>query len=163
MNIPSPTELERIESTQAREVAKILLARTIKGNPIDIFQSYITYRKTQMHCRQFIPDAKLPQFSLSYARYVLELPKCITQEIAFYEGIYRNYCEVLTEWELFDFTDQILFAHLGLLFCSEETRLDFRSRWDVLAVDEFQDVDAVQFEVFHQLCIQNYPTRTLNR
>ena len=157
LDIPSPKALKKIGSTQAREVAKLLLKPSFKGNPRDIFQSYITYRKTQMHCHQFIPDAKLPQFSLSYAQYVLDLPTCITistaQEIAFYEGIYRNYCKILTEWQLFDFTDQILFAHLGLLFCSEQTRLDFRSRWDVLAVDEFQDVDAVQFEVFHQLCM----------
>ena len=150
-------DLDLIPSASAHDVAEMLLKPGAKGDPIDIFQSYIAYRKTQMHCRQFIRDAKLPQFSRDYARYVLGLPKCITsspsQEIAFYEGIYHNYCEILKEWKLFDFTDQVLFAHLGLLFCSERTRLDFRSRWDVLAVDEFQDVDAVQFEVFHLLCM----------
>ena len=133
------------------EVAKALLKSNERGNPKEILQSYITYRKTQMHCRDHIPEAKLPAFSLEYAAYVQRLPKCV-RRIELYEGVYQHYREILTEWKLLDYTDQIIFAHLGLLFCAQRTRLALQSRWDVLAVDEFQDVDAVQFEVFRLLC-----------
>lgn len=133
------------------KVAKALLAPNEKGDPKEILQSYIAYRKTQMHCRQQIPEAKLPIFSFAYAAYVQHLPKCV-RRMDLYEGVYAHYLDILTEWKLLDYTDQIIFAHLGLLFCAERTRLALQSRWDVLAVDEFQDVDAVQFEVFRLLC-----------
>ena len=133
------------------KVATALLAPNEKGDPKEILQSYIAYRKTQMHCRQHIPEAKLPIFSFAYAAYVQRLPKCV-RRIELYEGVYAHYLDILTEWKLLDYTDQIIFAHLGLLFCAERTRLALQSRWDVLAVDEFQDVDAVQFEVFRLLC-----------
>ena len=133
------------------KVAKALLAPNEKGDPKEILQSYIAYRKTQMHCRQHIPEAKLPIFSFAYAAYVHRLPKCV-RRIELYEDVYAHYLDILTEWKLLDYTDQTIFAHLGLLFCAERTRLALQSRWDVLAVDEFQDVDAVQFEVFRLLC-----------
>lgn len=144
-------ELAMVPSASPRDVAEKWLAPSYKGNPLDIFQSYIAYRKTQMHSNEFIRGAKLPQFSLQYAQYVLDLPASISYPLLFFEDIFRNYCQILNEWKLFDFTDQIIYAHLGLLNCSQRTLLEFRSRWDVLAVDEFQDVDAVQFEVFHLL------------
>ena len=144
-------ELELESFSSPTEVAKALLAPNDKGDPKEILQSYITYRKTQMHCRAHIPDAKLPIFSLEYAAYVQRLPKCV-RRIELYEGVYEHYREILTEWKLLDYTDQIILAHLGLLFCTEGTRLALQSRWDVLAVDEFQDVDAIQFEVFRLLC-----------
>ena len=144
-------ELELESFSSPSEVAKALLAPNDRGDPKEILQSYITYRKTQMHCRAHIPDAKLPIFSLEYAAYVQRLPKCV-RRIELYEGVYDHYREILTEWKLLDYTDQIIFAHLGLLFCTEGTRLALQSHWDVLAVDEFQDVDAIQFEVFRLLC-----------
>ena len=144
-------ELELESFSSPTEVAKALLAPNDKGDPKEILQSYITYRKTQMHCRAHIPDAKLPTFSLKYAAYVQRLPKCV-RRIELYEGVYEHYREILTEWKLLDYTDQIILAHLGLLFCTEGTRLALQSHWDILAVDEFQDVDAVQFEVFRLLC-----------
>ena len=136
------------------EVAKALLKSNERGNPKEILQSYITYRKTQMHCKQYIGKAKLPTFSFKYARYVQRLPKYVNRR-ELYEGVYKHYCEILAEWKLLDYTDQIIFAHLGLLFCSEQTRLALQSQWEILAVDEFQDVDAIQFEVFHLLCAGN--------
>ena len=144
-------ELELDLPSSPCEVAKVLLALNDKGDPKEILQGYITYRKTQMHCRDYIPDAKLPTFSFSYAAYVQPLPKCVDR-LELYETVYQHYREILTEWKLLDYTDQIIFAHLGLLFCAERTRCALQSRWDVLAVDEFQDIDAVQFEVFRLLC-----------
>lgn len=143
--------LELVLPSSPGEVAKALLKLNERGDPKEILQSYIAYRKTQMHCRDHIPDAKLPTFSLEYAAYVQRLPKCV-RRIELYEAVYKHYCEILTEWRLLDYTDQIIFAHLGLLFCAERTRLALQSRWNVLVVDEFQDVDAVQFEVFRLLC-----------
>ena len=144
-------KLELSLPSSPQEVAKALLAPNDKGDPKEILQQYIAYRKTQMHCRDHIPEAKLPIFSFEYAAYVQRLPKCV-RRIELYEGVYQHYREILTEWKLLDYTDQIIFAHLGMLFCAESTRLALQSRWDILAVDEFQDVDAVQFEVFHLLC-----------
>lgn len=133
------------------KVAKALLKSNDRGNPKEILQQYINYRKTQMHCKQHIGEVKLPTFSFQYARYVQCLPRYANEKVL-YEGIYKHYCEILKEWRIFDYTDQIIFAHLGLLSCSEKTRLALQSQWDILAVDEFQDVDAVQFEVFRLLC-----------
>ena len=138
-------------TSSPREVAKMLLRTSERGDPKDILENYIAYQKTKRHCGQYICDAKLPAFSSKYASYVLRLPKDIRQT-EFYAGVYDHYCKILTEWKLLDFTDQIIFAHLGLLNCSERTLLALQSKWNVLAVDEFQDVDAVQFEVFRLLC-----------
>lgn len=135
-----------------REAAAAFLAPNPAGNPAEILGQYVTYQKTARHCEKYIPDAKRPAFSFEYARYVLpSLPKSVDL-MPLCARVYEHYCEILTEWKLLDFTDQIIFAHLGLLLCSERTRLAFESKWDVIAVDEFQDVDAVQFEVFRLLC-----------
>ena len=136
------------------EVAKALLTPNDKGDPKEILQSYIAYRKTEMHCKQHLPDAKLPDFSLKYARYVQRLPECVNQ-IEVYEGVYEHYRDILREWKLLDYTDQIIYAHLGLRCSPARTQLALQSQWDILAVDEFQDVDAIQFEVFRLLCIGN--------
>ena len=143
--------LELVLPSSPGEVAKALLKLNERGDPKEILQSYIAYRKTQIHCRGYIPDAKLPIFSFKYAAHVQRLPKCV-RRVELYAGVYEHYHEILTEWKLLDYTDQIIFAHLGLLFCAERTRLALQSRWDILAVDEFQDVDAIQFEVFLLLC-----------
>ena len=55
-------ELELESFSSPTEVAKALLAPNDKGDPKEILQSYITYRKTQMHCRAHIPDAKTSHF-----------------------------------------------------------------------------------------------------
>ena len=59
---------------------------------------------------------------------------------------------ILKTWKLLDYTDQLIEAHLGLMRCSQLTRRQLQEKWDVLAVDEFQDVDAIQFAVFRLLC-----------
>ena len=99
------------------EVAKALLKSNERGNPKEILQSYITYRKTQMHCKQYIGKAKLPTFSFKYARYVQRLPKYVNRR-ELYEGVYKHYCEILAEWRLLDYTDQIIFctSRLAVLF-----------------------------------------------
>ena len=135
----------------ASKVANAFLALNDRGDPKEVLLNYITYRKTQTHCERYLPGAKLPNFSLAYAAYVQRLPTWMPQ-LELYEGVYKHYREILTEWKLLDYTDQIIFAHLGLCFCPESTRRALQSRWDVLAVDEFQDVDAIQFAVFRLLC-----------
>ena len=146
-------ELKIKATSTVRDIAKKLLAISDRGNPKDILESYIQYQKTKAHCREHIPDAKLPTFSYQYARHVLRLPKTLQADRrGFYHSVYEAYCKILTEWRILDFTDQVIYAHLGLLSCTELTRNRLQSLWDVLAVDEFQDVDAIQFEVFRLLC-----------
>ena len=146
-------ELNLLPSSSPGEIAKALLSKQDRGDPKDILGQYIQYQKIEKHCSEYINDAKLPHFSYGYAQYVLQLPKSLLADpTAFYEGVYKQYCEILTEWKLLDFTDQTIYAHLGLLSCSQVTREHLQSLWDILAVDEFQDVDAVQFEVFRLLC-----------
>ena len=146
-------KLELALPSSPRKAAEAFLAPNPAGNPAEILGQYIAYQKTARHCEKYIPEAKRPAFSFQYAEYVLlpSLPKSVDM-LALCDRVYEHYCEILTEWKLLDFTDQIIFAHLGLLLCSERTRLAFESKWDVIAVDEFQDVDAVQFEVFRLLC-----------
>lgn len=146
-------ELKLKLSSSPSDVAKKLLAISERGNPKEILETYIQYQKTKRHCSQYIAGAKLPTFSYEYARHVLRLPQTLrANSTVFYQSVYEHYCKILTEWKLLDFTDQIIYAHLGLLFASQPTCNRLQSLWDVLAVDEFQDVDAIQFEVFRLLC-----------
>ena len=131
-------------------LAKKFLSPNERGNPAEILQSFFAFKKTQEHCREHIYQAKLPHFSQAYASYILRLPLEELKRIC--QGMFSHYCDILTEWRLLDFTDQVIYAHLGLLTCEKDTLCSLRSRWDVLAIDEFQDVDAVQFEVFRLLC-----------
>ena len=138
-------EFDFVIRTSLDDFAADLLAYTDKGDPKEHLQKYIEFRKMQAHCKEYLPDAKLPTFSLKYARYVLPPFSIVC------EGVFEHYCEILKEWKILDFTDQSISAHLGLRK-SEDSRFFLQSQWDVLAVDEFQDVDAVQFEVFRLLC-----------
>ena len=149
-------ELKIKATSTARDIAKKLLAISERGDPKEQLGTYIQHQKTKAHCTEYIPDAKLPTFSYKFASRVLRLPKKLrANPIAFYQSVYEQYCKILTEWKLLDFTDQIIYAHLGLLDCTESTRKHLQSGWDILAVDEFQDVDAIQFEVFCLLCAGN--------
>ena len=146
-------ELKIKTSSTVRDIAKKLLENNERGNPKEILETYIQHEKIKGHCTEHIPDAKLPTFSRKYARYVLQLPETLrVNPVVFYQNVYEAYCQILTEWKILDFTDQIIYAHLGLMDCTESTRKHLQSLWDVLAVDEFQDVDAIQFEVFRLLC-----------
>ena len=146
-------ELKIKTSSTVRDIARKLLKINDRGNPKEQLGNYIQYQKTKAHCTEYIPNAKFPTFSYKFARRVLRLPKTLrANPIAFYQGVYEHYCEILTEWKLLDFTDQIIYAHLGLLFSTQQTQNHLQTLWDVLAVDEFQDVDAIQFEVFRLLC-----------
>lgn len=137
---------EDVKLTSVAAIAKALLAISGTGNPSEMFSNFIMYRKVAMHCERHIPDAKLPAFSFDYANHVAPW---ISQKM--FVAVMNYYDDILKEWQLFDYTDQSIYAHLGLLFCQPSTREYLQSQWDVLAVDEFQDVDAVQFEVFRLL------------
>ena len=130
-------------------VAKALLELNDKGSPKEQVAQYIALQKMKRHCHheKHIPGAKLSDFSLNFAQRIQPL---LTMEM--YAGIYRHYSDILQEWKLLDYTDQGIFAHLGLMRCSEDTRQYLQEQWDILAVDEFQDVDAIQFAVFCLLC-----------
>lgn len=130
-------------------VAKALLKLNDRGSPKEQVAQYITLQKMKRHCHheKHIPGAKLSDFSLDFAQRVQPL---LTMEM--YAGIYRHYSDILQEWKLLDYTDQGIFAHLGLMRCSEDTLQHLQEQWDILAVDEFQDVDAIQFAVFCLLC-----------
>ena len=134
------------------DVAKALLKLNDKGSPKEQAAQYITLQKMKRHCHheKHIPGAKLSDFSFNFAKRIQPL---LTLEM--YAGIYRHYSDILQEWKLLDYTDQGIFAHLGLMRCSEETRQHLQEQWDILAVDEFQDVDAIQFAVFCLLCAGN--------
>lgn len=132
-------------------MSESLLAVTARGNPTEIFQNYFASCKIAAHCSAYIPAAKVPSFSFDYARYVIPWLPVASEEQVF-SGLADLYTDVLLEWEMFDYVDQAIFAHLGLLACPESTLSALQSQWDMLAVDEFQDVDAIQFEVFRLLC-----------
>ena len=132
------------------DVVKTVLAPNPRGNPVDVLQSYITFNKVKEHCEKYIRAAKLPTFSWTYAAYVMPFARDLCDAV--FPLVSRYYCEVLREWKLLDYTDQTIYAHRGLLSCGQATRRTLETRWDVLAVDEFQDIDAVQFEVFRLLC-----------
>ena len=132
------------------DVVKTVLAPNPNGNPVEVLQSYITFEKVKAHCKTYIKGAKLPAFSWAYAVYVMPFAPNLCAAV--FPLVYQHYCDVLREWKLLDYTDQTIYSHLGLLSCRQATRRTLETRWDVLAVDEFQDIDAVQFEVFRLLC-----------
>ena len=148
--ITEAIDAEENKIIKREDVVKAVLAPNPRGNPVEILQGYITFNKVKAHCEKYIKAAKLPAFSWAYAAYVMPLPRDLCEAV--FPLVYRYYCDVLHEWKLLDYTDQTIYAHLGLLSCGQATRHTLETRWDVLAVDEFQDIDAVQFEVFRLLC-----------
>lgn len=138
-----------VEFEDVLAIAKALLLLNVSssGNPSEIFSNFIMHHKVSNHCRSYIPDAKLPAFSFGYAQHVAPW---VSKEM--FSSVVAYYADILEEWQLFDYTDQSIYAHLGLLTCQPRTLQQLQSQWDVLAVDEFQDVDAVQFAVFRLLC-----------
>ena len=104
-------ELKLKVSSSSSDIAKKILAISDRGNPKEILEMYIQHQKVKNHCSEHIADAKLPTFSYKYARHVLRLPKNLgISPSAFYRSVYEQYCEILTEWKLLDFTDQIIYA-----------------------------------------------------
>ena len=136
--------------TKREDVVETVLAPNPRGNPVEVLQSYITFKKVKEHCKTYIKEAKLPAFSWAYAAYVMPFERDLCAAV--FPLVYQHYCDVLREWKLLDYTDQTIYSHRGLLSCRQATRRTLEKRWDVLAVDEFQDIDAVQFEVFRLLC-----------
>ena len=148
--ITQAIDAEEKEVIKREDVVKTVLAPNPNGNPVEVLQSYITFNKVKAHCETYIKGAKLPAFSWAYAAYVMPLARDLCEAV--FPRVYRYYRDVLREWKLLDYTDQTIYAHRGLLSCGQATRHTLETRWDVLAVDEFQDIDAVQFEVFRLLC-----------
>ena len=148
--ITQAIDAEKNKIIKREDVVKAVLAPNPKGNPVEVLQSYITFNKVKAHCETYIKGAKLPAFSWAYAAYVMPLERDLCEAV--FPLVDRYYCDVLREWKLLDYTDQTIYAHRGLLSCGQATRHALETRWDVLAVDEFQDIDAVQFEVFRLLC-----------
>lgn len=148
--ITQAIDAEAKEVIKREDVVKTVLAPNPRGNPVEVLQSHITFNKVKAHCEKYIRAAKLPAFSWAYAAYVMPLERDMCEAV--FPLVYRYYCDVLREWKLLDYTDQTIYAHRGLLSCGQTTRHRLETRWDVLAVDEFQDIDAVQFEVFRLLC-----------
>lgn len=148
--ITQAIDAEENRVIKREDVVKTVLAPNPRGNPVEILQSYITFNKVKEHCEKYIRAAKLPAFSWAYAAYVMPFERDLCEVV--FPLVYRYYRDVLREWKLLDYTDQTIYAHRGLLSCGQATRHTLETRWDVLAVDEFQDIDAVQFEVFRLLC-----------
>ena len=134
------------------EVADAFLSGSLYGDPADQIKSYIDYKRIKTHCETYLRDAKLPAFSMKYTKYVSRWKFEKTPLSEMLSRVYKRYCDILKAWKLLDYTDQLIQAHLGLMRCSELTRRQLQEKWDVLAVDEFQDVDAIQFAVFRLLC-----------
>ena len=134
------------------EVADAFLSLSLYGSPVDQIKNYIDYKRIKTHCETYLQDAKLPAFSIKYTKYVLRWKFEKTSLLEMLSSVYTRYCDILKAWKLLDYTDQLIQAHLGLMQCSEQTRRQLQEKWDVLAVDEFQDVDAIQFAVFRLLC-----------
>lgn len=79
------------------------------------------------------------------------------QEMAHLEGqriranVYAAYQKRLADMYALDFDDLLLFAH-RLLKESEEVRAKWQRRFSYLHVDEFQDVDELQYAIIRMLC-----------
>ena len=134
------------------DVADAFLSLSLYGSPVDQIKNYIDYKRIKSHCQTYLQDAKLPAFSIKYTKYVLRWKFEKTPLSEMLSSVYKRYCDILKTWKLLDYTDQLIEAHLGLMRCSQLTRRQLQEKWDVLAVDEFQDVDAIQFAVFRLLC-----------
>ncbi len=79
------------------------------------------------------------------------------QEMAQLEGqriraqVYQEYEKRLRDMYALDFDDLLLFAH-RLLKESEAVRAKWQRRFSYLHVDEFQDVDELQYDIIRLLC-----------
>lgn len=68
--------------------------------------------------------------------------------------VYEYYQKRLKEMYALDFDDLLLFAH-RLLKDAENIRLKWQRKFRYIHVDEFQDVDALQYEIISLLCGEN--------
>ncbi len=66
---------------------------------------------------------------------------------AYFPGVFRSYDEILAEWNAVDFNDLILLP-VQLLRHDPDLRRRLQQRFQAIFVDEFQDIDAAQYELF---------------
>ncbi len=83
------------------------------------------------------------------------------------EKIYRLYDQELRKLKCLDFDDLLLFVR-RLLKDSEGACLRWSNHWSHILVDEFQDIDAVQYEIIrylvgenNNLCVVGDPDQTI--
>ncbi len=81
--------------------------------------------------------------------------------------IYDLYTQKLKEMYALDFDDLILFVH-NLFEHNEEVRRKWQNRFDYIHVDEFQDVDVIQYGIIKnlvkedtKLCVVGDPDQTI--
>lgn len=81
--------------------------------------------------------------------------------------LYKEYQSRLKEMKAMDFDDLLLEAH-RLLKSSESVRMKWQRRLDYIHVDEFQDVDPIQYEIIcmlvgkdSYLCVVGDPDQTI--
>ena len=89
---------------------------------------------------KFSNKAATPLSYLSYDPWTLDL----------YEAIYTGYVKRTKELQAFDF-DDLLIETNNLLKSNEVVRTRWQSRFEVILVDEFQDVDNVQYGIIQSL------------
>jgi len=89
---------------------------------------------------------------ISALKGLLHTPDSLPDEIsrslpAYFPALFRTYEELLVEWNAVDYDDLIALP-VRLLRFEPELRRRQLERNRVIAVDEFQDIDAAQFELF---------------
>lgn len=89
---------------------------------------------------KFSNKAATPLSYLSYDPWTLDL----------YEAIYTGYVKRTKALQAFDFDDLLIETH-NLLKSNEVVRTRWQSRFEVILVDEFQDVDNVQYGIIQSL------------
>lgn len=110
----------------------------------------------------YISDHKMGQVSVQNAKLMAHSPR--TEKLA---EIYEQYELRRQDMKALDFDDLLLETE-KLLKSSEETRNKWQNRIDYLHVDEFQDIDPVQYEIIKSLkrpdailCVVGDPDQTI--
>ena len=114
-------------------------------------EQYIGYRQGRIYCESMIPDyAGAYQFDAGYTDYLLG---DVTEKLEIdlwehFESVKKAYGDILVkEMGILDYTLQQIYAHKVL-----EDGFDASRYYDILMIDEFQDVDPIQFMIAKHLC-----------
>ncbi|WP_404331256.1 ATP-dependent helicase [Mesobacillus maritimus] len=113
-------------------------------------------RKLGLDDREFAYDMALQQIGLW--KNTLQTPKAVKPETAWEEKVallYKDYEKVKAKSGLFDFDDMLIGCYQ--LFIDQPQLLEqYQNRFDYFLIDEFQDINKVQYELIKMLSSRTY-------
>lgn len=117
------------------------------------------YKKQGENIRQAEDDVPKILSAISYYKNTDDLKRAMEKIPMSVQGgfreIFSEYCNVLEEESLMDF-DDMLFACRKMLIENRKAAEYWKSRFSHILIDEFQDINPVQYDILKQLACKPY-------